>query len=150
MKIPSLFFRITVEIGGIKVTTGLWKGCATESGQTECATLSCPSAVLSDAVCGKILATRALITLACIASAISVVLLLLTTKLSGGQNMMLLLIPKIVAAVTFMIGIIGVALGIYTFKEDTNSLVKLGAAAILGIIALIVNLVGVVVAALVR
>ena len=110
--------------------------------QQQCNSFDCTGSG-TDSSCSKILAGRAFMTLACIISAISVVCFILTIIMGDNIRSIILMGGKGLAFVCFACGIIGVAVGI---SGTTNNLVgkgvELGAGSIIGIIALIINLIG--------
>jgi hypothetical protein len=84
------------------------------------------------------MAARAFMTIACILSALSVIGLFTNLKDETSSNQMMVTISKVLVVVCFVVGLIGVAVGIsFTTYGGGGSL---GAAIYLGIIALVVNL----------
>ena len=128
------------QVSGGAFTVGLWQTCAQLSETKVCNRLSCPSG--SGSICGKIHAARAFMTLACIVSAFAVVLLLLMIFAKNSINNLLLMVSKILPFICLLMGILGVALGTSATTgsqfEDGYQL-ELGAAAIVGIVALVIN-----------
>lgn len=88
-------------------------------------------------------------TLACIISAIVTLGLLVTARTSEITNQTLLTITKGLAFACLIMGIIGVAVGINAITGGGSGL-SMGAGAILGILAIIINLGGAIVAVLVK
>jgi tetrahydromethanopterin S-methyltransferase subunit D len=79
-------------------------------------------------------------TITCILAPFSVIFILLNLMKNTSSNQMITMISKILPSVCFVFGIIGVALGIsYTTNGNNESYVELGAAGILGILAVIFN-----------
>jgi len=140
-----MFFRNKIGEGEIHSTTGLWKSCVIALGHTECGDYTCSS---SNSSCGKILATRAFVTIACILSIISAVSLFVSLVASDRLRSMLLLVGKLLAWICLIAGIIGVAIGIDTLTRYESERVPWGASSIIGVIALVVNAVGAVVSLL--
>ena len=140
-----MFFRNKIGEGEIHYTTGLWKSCMIASGHTECDDYTCSS---GNSSCGKILAARAFVTIACILSIISAVSLFVSLVASDRLRSMLLLVGKLLAWICLIAGIIGVAIGIDTLTRYESERVPWGASSIIGVIALVVNAVGAVVSLL--
>lgn len=84
--------------------------------------------------------------LAILTSGVAAVAILMNL-MSNASNQMMLLIMKALGIVSLICGVIGVALGI-SFYSGGNG--KLGAGSILGIVALVINLVAAIVAALIN
>lgn len=129
---------------------GLWKGCGTVYDTLACGNLVCLSTSLggSDSQCAKMLTARTFVTIACIMSILSVIFLFARLVESADSNRIVILISKSLPLITLIAGIIGVAVGIafVTYKDA----LKINAAAILGIVALVINLVGAILAAIIR
>jgi len=140
-----MFFRSKIDEGEIHSTMGLWKSCASVFGQTVCGDYTCSS---DNSSCGKILAARAFVTIACILSIISAVSLFVSLVASDRLRSMLLLVGKLLAWICLIAGIIGVAIGIDTLTRYESERVPWGASSIIGVIALVVNAVGAVVSLL--
>jgi hypothetical protein len=132
---------------GGESTLGLWQACGLVLNEKRCYALPCPEkeGVISDS-CNKILAARAFVTLACIISGISALCLFLSAVTSETVRRILLIAGKGLAFASLITGIIGVAVGINvtTFK------LKWGAAAILGIIAIVINFFGAISSVLIK
>ena len=142
-----MFFRNKIGEGEIHYTTGLWKSCMIASGHTECDDYTCSS---GNSSCGKILAARAFVTIACILSIISAVSLFVSLVASDRLRSMLLSVGKLLAWICLIAGIIGVAIGVDTLTRYESERVPWGASSIIGVIALVVNAVGAVVSLLVN
>jgi len=142
-----MFFRSKIDEGEIHSTMGLWKSCASVFGQTVCGDYTCSS---DNSSCGKILAARAFVTIACILSIISAVSLFVSLVASDRLRSMLLSVGKLLAWICLIAGIIGVAIGVDTLTRYENERVPWGASSIIGVIALVVNAVGAVVSLLVN
>lgn len=135
---------------GVDVTTGLWKGCVSTLGVQACTSVKCNDNMPSS-TCSKLLAGRAFMTLACIISAVSALCFLLSIFLSDGMRSAVLVIGKGLAFVCLAMGIIGVAIGIVAITDgQLGNGIALGAGSIIGIVALIVNLFGVVLSIVVK
>jgi len=137
----SIHFRGAAKIGGVTVVEGgLWRECS-YVGTTFCLNrpLTCsgvPSLFLDE--CIKLIAARIFVTLACILSAFGV-LFLLTVGIAQTSNPTFVLLGKAFAGLSFICGVIGVAVGLSWALYGGG--VQLGAASILGIIATILSLV---------
>ncbi|CAF1631779.1 unnamed protein product [Adineta ricciae] len=134
---------------------GLWRVCLTVFGVHTCSdhVSSCESIKGEHAnVCHKMLAARAFMTLACIFSAISATCLFACLLESINKNTNVITMIKIIPFVCFIMGIIGLALGIsYTTVTGPEIIsMSLGAGAILAIIAVILNLIGAILALIIR
>ena len=86
------------------------------------------------------LAARAFVTIACIMSAVSAPCLFAYLLQSADSNRIMSMISKILPFVSLIAGIIGVAVGIafVTYQDHF----KVHAAAIVGIVAVVINLAG--------
>ena len=128
---------------GSDFTIGLWQYCGPVSlgSGTICIGLPCTSSEAPDQ-CKRIVAGRAFMTIACILSPIAAILLILLIVGIKMNNRMVLISIKALPTLCLVMGILGVALGgsgtIVVFAAS----VKLGPAAIIGFIAVILNLVG--------
>jgi hypothetical protein len=91
------------------------------------------------------MASRAFITIACIISALSALCLFACGVISKDSDQVLIIIGKFLLIVSFIAGLIGVAVGI---AFVTNSPIEhaLAASGIIGIIAVIINAITAVVA----
>lgn len=141
----------SIYVSGYSTTTGLWKTCTGE----RCSSFDCSSSSYSSSTCGQIMAARAFLTLTCLLSPFIGAGFILWAFLHDRMPSVLLLVLKIGIFVCLLFGIIGVAIGIAaTIKPSeisTSSIsVSIGAGAILGIIAIIANLVGGIIGAIVR
>jgi hypothetical protein len=90
-------------------------------------------------VCSKILAARAFMTLACIISGITAICSFASAVTNDNTNRILLLATKGLVFVCLVMGIIGVAVGSDASVNFGGGELKLGAAAIVGIVAIIIN-----------
>ncbi|CAF1463924.1 unnamed protein product [Rotaria sordida] len=126
-------------------TYGLWRSCVTVSNMKQCVAITCPSENDEIGFCSKILVARAFVTISCVLSGISAICLLVYTIIGDSAPRVLLLVAKGLVLACLIMGIIGVAVGINA-KIDTGSEVKLqlGAAAIIGIVAIIINFFGII------
>jgi len=140
-------------VEGNEYTKGLWKSCLTITnlGQ-QCDSVQCPqSEGGTRSYCSKILAARAFVTLACIFSGISAVLLFITVPINDNGKQILLMAGRGLAFVCLIMGIIGVAVGINVTTETTLEIkLNWGASAILGIIAIILNFCGAVASVIIK
>ena len=135
-------------VGGVQL--GLWRFCQQQQGQSICIAFDCNTDTTKDsALCSKMQAARAFVTMACILSAFAAICLFTRVVESLGSNTIVSLISKALPILSLISGIIGVALGI-SFATSATLNLKIGGAAIVAIIALIVNLVGAVLAFLAR
>ena len=143
-------FRSKYESEEGEATFGLWQGCASTSIAKVCLDI-CPVTSYDSGPCPKTIAARAFVTLACILSGISALCLFACAVTGDNTNRTLLLAGKGLVFVCLVMGIIGVAVGI-SGAIDIGAANKLdvGAAAIIGIVALIFNLGGAIVSLLIK
>ncbi|CAF4226642.1 unnamed protein product [Adineta steineri] len=139
--VPS-WVQLTVE--GETAAYGLWKICGSGPGVKECVSIKCSAATGDSSFCSKILAGRAFMTLACIFSGITTICLFICAFIDGKISRILSLAAKVLAFVCLMMGIISVGTGGSTLKTLSVGDFKFsfGAAFIIGIVAIIINLVG--------
>jgi hypothetical protein len=130
----------------------MWKLCGSTAYEKVCADYTCISRNDNSGTCSKLSAAKAFVTLACILSGISALCLFACIVTTDNIHRMLLLAAKGLVFASLITGIIGVAVGISATTDLANTLFKssLGAAAIIGIVALIINLSGAIVALLVK
>ncbi|CAF3740713.1 unnamed protein product [Rotaria sp. Silwood1] len=134
------------ERGPITVTYGLWKVCVGAGAKPSCANVDC--SMLSSARCSKMKVARAFITIACILSALAALCALICVFLSPELGKPLSIVTKILPFATLIAGIIGVAVDIALafdfFSEQIGLWNKktVGAAGIMMIVALVLNLFG--------
>ncbi len=141
-------FRGKTGDSSLGTTLGLWQLCLSLLGRTECGTYTCSDTGSSGTSgCYKVWMAQSFMTVACISSGIS--LLLLAICLLKGETIspVLARISKSSPVGSLVTAIIGTAVGISFIVSDTTY--SLAVAAILGIVAIIVNLAGVIVAALI-
>ena len=115
---------------------GLWKACVSFVGQSACSDYS------DAAITGKLQGARAFMIMVVIASALATISILINLLLPD-SNTIKDQATKFAALVAIPLGIIGVALGLSYFSGGNGSL---GAAAALGIVAVILNVAGAIVA----
>ncbi|UJR24608.1 hypothetical protein I4U23_005983 [Adineta vaga] len=144
-----------VESKLVESTIGLWRLCTTAFGPRKCEDQISSCSLFEGEVasaCHKMLAARVFITLACIFSAISAICLVACAIEAINKNPMIVMVVKILPIICFVMGIIGLALGISytTFTGSISMKVSLGAGAILVIIAVIINLIGAILALVIR
>ena len=123
---------------------GLWKGCLSIAGITACYDIECTTADDNRSLCSKALAGRAFMTLACILSGICAICLFVYAVVSDKVPKIMLIASKVLAFITLIMGIIGVGVGgsITQTLNEAGAGYSLGASAIVGIIAVIINLGG--------
>ncbi|CAF1157714.1 unnamed protein product [Adineta steineri] len=129
------------------ITYGLWRWCNSTTDDTTCADISCPSEDFPSSFCNKILAARAFITLACILSGFCGTLSVIYCAISGERSARpLILTKKCLAVACLIMGIIAIAIGISATMTAQNGFkLRLGVAAILGIVGVGINLIGTVI-----
>ncbi|CAF3904752.1 unnamed protein product, partial [Rotaria sp. Silwood1] len=138
-----------IKIESDELTFGLWRGCVNALDIKVCNAICTPE-IEENSVCSKIKAARAFITLACILSGISAICLIVYSLMGDNKPRILLLAIQGLVFACLIMGIIGVAIGIST-ATNTGPLTRdLGAAAIVGIVAVVINVVGAIVALLIR
>ncbi|CAF3412804.1 unnamed protein product [Rotaria socialis] len=113
----------TVKVGQATNTIGLWQGCISIPGYTQCSALVC----LLPAVAALCLLASAILT---------------------DLSKLLAMMVKIVPFSSLLVGVIGVGVGINFVTYKT--VFSIGAAAIVGILALILNLAGTILAFLIQ
>ena len=122
---------------------GLWRACVSMESETTCGELpkTCSDA-LPEAlpVCSKMLVARAFLTIACIISGLSVLFLFARAMMESTARKIIIMISKILPVVSFIAGIIGVAVGINYILSSNGG--KIREAAILGITAVAFNAIG--------
>jgi hypothetical protein len=137
------YFRGTiVDSSGNGFTLGLWQECVSLSGSSVCAAFDCSavSQYSASSGCSQYLAARAFMTLACIMSALSAICLVVYIFIGDKIPSIILLATKILVGVSLLTGIIGVGVGINATSSGIGA--SVGAAAIVGIVGLILNLAG--------
>ncbi len=139
-------------MGGDETTTGLWKTCDSSGGSKQCVDITCPQSGSDTAgLCSKILAARAFVTLACIISAISALCLLLSVGMIDKTRQILINVGKGLAFACLIMGIIGIAVGIsVSTGTGTEAKMDWGAASIIGIVLIFINLAGAILSVFIR
>jgi hypothetical protein len=129
---------------GGETTTGLWQTCSSSGDSKDCSNIKCPqSGSDTTGSCSKILAARAFVTLACITSAISALCLLLSVGMIDKTRQILINVGKGLAFACLILGIIGIAVGIsVSTGTGTEAKMDWGAASIIGIVLIFINLAG--------
>ncbi|CAF1454829.1 unnamed protein product [Rotaria sordida] len=145
------------KITGIESTIGLWQYCAFVSNVKTCQSISSELESFDADTYHKIQAAEAFVTLACIMSGISTCCLLACALMGDNVHQILLWTSKGLAFSSFIMGTVGIALGIYAIFNNrlTNQLftqltITLGAASCIGIAAIVINLVGAIIAVFMR
>lgn len=124
----------------------MWKSCNVSYNNEfkECYEFKCPDKENDvNEVCGKIIAARAFLTMACIISGLSVIFLCISAALDGRRRTIVLVIGKILVFLSLVMSIIGVALGIIGAMDvnpDFNF--KWGGSPIVAIIGIVINFLG--------
>ena len=144
---PHNHFRGKGESDGITAEVGLWASCASVGDTRKCERVTVCDLDASLTVCTKLKVARAFMTIACLLAPIAAIVFFIQVVLGSNLRKALVYIGVVLTAVTLIAGIIGVAVGGALIGEDSGA--KLAAAAIIGIIALIINLVGVIIGILV-
>jgi hypothetical protein len=141
-------FRSKVELNGVTIAnTGLWRACILTEIGLICGNLDCLSAPGSGTtLCSKLLAARAFVTLACIFSIVSAICLLARLLEKIGSSRPVALLSKGLPVLALLVGIIGIPIGITTVLDGPK--LEMGAGSIVAIVALGINLIGAVLAAL--
>ena len=135
-----MFFRNKLSADGSHASYGLWRVCVTISGNTTCQKY--PPCSTDESFCSKLFASRAFVTIACILSILSAIVLFISLATSDKLRSRLLLAGKLLAWICLIVGILGVAIGIHTFTKTQDARIPWGASSIIGVIALVVNAVG--------
>ncbi len=148
----KLYFRGTQSLRGVSVNQGLWRGCQTTPVGSRCSSTpsSCPSGLppLIMSICHKMMAAKAFMTFACLLSVFSVLCIFSNLTDNTNSNSMMIMACRILPGVCVVSGIIGVALGIAYINDQ--EVLSIGAAAILGIVAVVLNLGGAALTILIR
>lgn len=134
----------STDVGNVESNTGLWRACVSIGDERICSNLRSTCSGLSGddlGFCSKMLASRAFLTIACIISGLSALCLIAYALISTDSNQAITLLSKIIPLVSFVAGLIGIAVGI-AFITDPLLKFKLSAAAIVGIIAVVINAIG--------
>lgn len=141
----------------MEATFGLWRYCISVLSVKKCQDISSHPENFDSGSYSRIQAAVGLITAACVLSGISTFCLLACAILGDNAHKILLLIMKLLVFASFILGTIGVALGIYTVVKNPladqsyiSITISLGAAALLGIAACIINLIGAIIALFIR
>jgi hypothetical protein len=121
---------------------GLWQGCA----NSDCGGYSCSA---EGGSCSQQQAAQAFMTLACIISPFAVACLIFVA-ITNKFDLPFLWVGKGLAGVSFVFGLIGMAVGINFAINGTGYSLGLGPAAIVSIIAVILNLAAAIIGGLVR
>ncbi len=141
-------FRASLQFFSL-TTLGLWQKCRSDSEDGRiCTAAVC--GIHEDFFtddCGSVMAARAFITLVCIISAISTVCLIVYARQGENTDRRLLVAVRILLFVCFIMGIIGVAIGINVTTGGVTGLI--GTAGIMGILAIITNFGGAVASVLI-
>jgi len=153
IKLMNYIFRGIYSEKEYEFTIGLWKNCTTIMDlEQQCFSVKCPQndGDTTD-FCNKILAARAFVILACIMSGISALFLFSIGATSDNKKQIALMAAKGLAFACLIMGIIGVAVAINGTTETARATkLNWGAAAILGIIAIILNLCGAIATVLIK
>jgi hypothetical protein len=125
-------------------TIGLWRACKTIWDEWICGELIClPSSSNTISFgCSNMMAARTFTTIACILSAFSALSLFACILQIINSNKLLITISKGITIASLLIGAIGLAVGIIFVTQDNAYTISV--AAIFAIIALIMNVIGVV------
>ncbi|CAF4209086.1 unnamed protein product [Adineta steineri] len=125
---------VTKSVESDTVTVGLWKLCVKHEDISKCDSL--PSSVD-----GKIMATRAFITICCILAPLSVILILSIMFVNENIKKHMALLAKVLVIASVFSGIIGVGVGI-SMVVDAYKMAdaRMGLSCILAIAAVAVNL----------
>ena len=160
-------FRSVYSVTGGSSSYGLWKACLTVLDASVCGNIDCPASSSSSSsslsttygsseTCGKFMAARAFLTLTCILTPFIGAGFFLWAFLSERLPSVVLWILKISIFACLVLGIIGVAIGIavtlkpYESSLTTTTVLTIGPGAIVGIIAIILNLIAGILGAIVR
>jgi hypothetical protein len=150
----NYIFRSKLGSEGYELKIGLWQSCETDPniGQV-CVGITCPQQDDTTNICSRLLAARAFVTLACIISGFSALLLFACVATGDNTRRILLIAGKALAFVCLVMGIIGIAVGI-NVTTDTNGefgiQLSWGASAIIGVIAIVLNFFGAIVSVLIK
>lgn len=128
----------------IPMRAGLWEACRLDPYLgSQCSSIKCPYIEFAPiSSCNRTIAARAFVTLACIASALSVIFILSIT-IDDTTKKSVLIFGRIFAIASLIFGIVGVAVA-RNLIIVTGSIHNLrwGSSSIMGLIAIIINFVG--------
>ena len=145
-------FRNKYNNQGVIIASGLWQFCIKDPNLgSQCSTITYPNrGFYPESFSSKTKVAAAFITLACIISCFSA-FSILSTVTTNEHRKIALWIGRILATVSLIMGIIGVATGMNIITE-TRLLTKLGwgASAIIAIIAVSVNFCGAITSFLIK
>jgi len=133
---------------------GLWRTCTSPPNLGQrCVDIKCPLEGVTTNACSQILAARAFVTLACIMSGFSALLLFASVATADNIRRILLIAGKGLAFTYLIMGIIGIAVGINVTtdtKGEFGTQLSWGASAIIGVIAIVLNFCGAIVSVLIK
>jgi hypothetical protein len=141
LAISDLNEQELADIKSMTIAYGLWQYCGSVNSMSAC--VSMDSVVLPSNINAQMLAARAFITIACILSGIATVCVVVCGFVKEDSSGILVRLAKVLPFATLVGGIIGVAVGIV--YAIPSSVLRIGVASILGIIALVFNLIGAIV-----
>lgn len=124
-------------------TIGLWRVCRFSGSKTTCLNIpaKCEKYIgVVHEVCQKMVAARAFMTIACFLSGLSAVCLFTYIIMNTDSNRVLFVISKVLPILSFIAGIIGLAIGIA--YVTTGKALKLSNATFVAIAALVANMIG--------
>ncbi|CAF0993118.1 unnamed protein product [Rotaria sordida] len=135
-----------------RVTYGLWHYCIFVPDNMTCYNLPCPSEIGKNSFCNQIFAARAFLTLACMLSCISTIIWIIFCAVTTDTTPRLLHLANIGLTFTCLpMGIIGVGVGINaTISVESDTKLRLGGAAIVGIVGIVINIFSAIVTVLVK
>jgi len=139
-------FRGSATIESVKSTVGLWRTCVSSDDTTKCLKLALTcSQETSESLpaCNEMMVSRAFTTIACIISALSALCLFACAIIRTDSNRIVMIISKILPLISLVAGVIGVAVGIAFINNSTPLLdYEIDVAAIMGITAVAINVIG--------
>lgn len=137
---------------GIIIKVGLWKYCIIDPNLgSQCSAIAYPNSGFDpEGFYIKTRVAQAFITLACIMSGLSVISVLSTVEIDNHKRK-ILLIGRILAVISLITGIIGVAVGMNIITDTPlETHLGWGASVIIGIVAIIINFCGAITSFLIK
>ena len=130
--------------------TGLWRACVSTEDETTCRKLpkTCSQELPENLpACNKMMVSRAFVTIACIISALSALCLFACAMIEQLRDRIVIMISKVLPIVSFIAGVIGVAVGIaFIILSISIGLLRYLKQQSLGITAVAINAIGAILA----
>jgi len=135
-------FRGKVTFESATVTAGLWKLCSMDNNTFGCMDFPQEKSSAND----KMMTARAFITISCILSSLSALSIILHGLFHEDSKRKISILAIVLSIGSLFGGIIGVAVGISFIKSDViGEGFTFGLSSILGIVAIVLNFIGVII-----